>query len=912
MKVMIMQRKDGRDAHEYTVQGSELVTDVVKRFLNRDGISPVVLFKIKLGKKPNKWKHCRYDKLDGITVNGAGIEDGMRILVLPRSPTKAEEREVIKVRNVFFDVSSAPDTSFNCTAGMEYELFRDIHREDNGEGLGSGGFGCVYKGTIRKTGQQVAVKEIMGNWTNRNESEVNTLRKRYMREVLIMATMKHPAVMNIVGYTPFEYSDTNRPALLMPIMKTSLQKMISLERKGLCPDDWDLSAKHMAIYGTACGMCFLHANRIIHRDLKPDNVLLDDKNLPHITDFGLSKFVPKGQTREQSTCAGTAMYQAPELVRGELDYTEKVDVYAFGMLMYAVLSGDNPFSQAELGRWYLFAQDIDKGKRPVLRGIVLQEQYHKLIEMCWDPAPAARPSFNQIVQELGREEYLCEGIDVDFFKEYQAQVCPEKFVTATRRKVSFQSVSVRSSCKITNKSSTAILIESAESGTVDSMYKLAQRMRDGEGMEKDEKQAFTWFEKSYQRGLKKAVVDIGKCYENGTGVACDREKAVHYYKLGVEYKIPEAMFLLGKCYFYGNGVTRNEIEAAKLFRKAAEDKNRYGDAESFYGYCLEQGRGCKADVKKAFQYYIKANQHGSVEGMYNFADMLFHGQTLEQSVPQACDLFWLAARKGQHDAYYALYQIYSRGYKDVEKDIESARRAAFEGSKAENMRSMLAYADIIESGHAMFGETDAQAKELRSKALSRSFVFSQNNFGVDLCEGKGCFCDNQEGVKFFRISAENGNSVAWQNLGLHYETGNGCPQDYNEAEKCFRKSIEMGHEDTCQHLASLLYDHQKYDEAFVFANRAAKHGVVASYSMVGRMYMKGQGCTKDQQKGFEFYQKGAQADVPEGLYKAGCCYMKGKGTSKDLSQAKTLLSRAEAEGNQDISDKAKRKLAVLS
>ena len=48
---MIMQRKDGRDAHEYTVQGSELVTDVVKRFLNRDGISPVVLFKIKLGKK---------------------------------------------------------------------------------------------------------------------------------------------------------------------------------------------------------------------------------------------------------------------------------------------------------------------------------------------------------------------------------------------------------------------------------------------------------------------------------------------------------------------------------------------------------------------------------------------------------------------------------------------------------------------------------------------------------------------------------------------------------------------------------------------------------------------------------------------------------------------------------------------
>ena len=905
-----MQRKDGRDGQEYTVQPSELVTDVVKRFLNRDGLSPVVLFKIKLGKKPNKWKKCRFDKLDGITMNGAGIEDGMRILVDPRSPTTAEEREVIKVRNVFFDLSSAPDSSGKCLEGMEYMLFRDIRRDDNGEGLGTGGFGSVYQGIIIKTGQRVAVKEIMGNWTNRPASEVKDKRKRYMREVLIMATMKHPAVMNIVGYTPFEFSANNRPALLMPVMKRSVQKMIEDERLGLADPSWDLSAKHIVLYGTACGMCFLHANRVIHRDLKPDNVLLDADNLPYITDFGLSKFVPKGQTREQSMFGGTKQYMAPELCRGELDYTEKVDIYAFGMMMYAVLAGDDPFPGAEQRGWQ-FGRDIDMGKRPVLSGLV-PEQYHKLIELCWDPAPAARPSFNQIVQELGREEYLVEGIDVEVFKDYQAKVCPEKFVIETRRKVSFQSISVRSSAKITNKSSTTMLIQSAESGTVDSMYKLAQRMRDGEGMDKDEKQAFTWFEKSYKGGLKKAVVDLGKCYEDGTGVARDMEKAILYYKLGVEYKIPEAMFLLGKCYFYGNGVTRNEIEATKLFREAAADENKYGDAESFYGYCLERGRGCKADAKKAFQYYTKANQHGSVEGMYNYADMLFHGQTLEQSVPQACDLFWLAARKGQHDAYYDLYQIYSRGYEQVQKDMESARRAAYEGSKVENMRAMLAYADIIESGHAMFGETNEQAKELRSKALSSAFVMSQNNFGVDLDEGKGCFCDREEAVKFFRMSAEHGQSIAWGNLGAHYVDGSGCAQDYNEAERCFRKSIDLGYESCCQRLAELLYDQQKYDEAFVFANRAANHGVVASYPLIGRMYMKGQGCTKDQQKGFEFYQRGAQADVPRGLYKAGCCYMKGKGTSKDLSQAKTLLSRAESEGNQFISDKAKTKLAALS
>ena len=75
------------------------------------------------------------------------------------------------------------------------------------------------------------------------------------------------------------------------------------------------------------------------------------------------------------------------------------------------------------------------------------------------------------------------------------------------------------------------------------------------------------------------------------------------------------------------------------------------------------------------------------------------------------------------------------------------------------------------------------------------------------------------------------------------------------------------------------------------------------------MCMKGQDCSKDQRKGFQFYQRGAKVDVPKGLYKTGCCLMRGKGTTKDLSQARSLPTRAAEEGSGLISIRARTKLA---
>jgi serine/threonine protein kinase len=97
--------------------------------------------------------------------------------------------------------------------------------------------------------------------------------------------------------------------------------------------------------GIAKGMAYLHSKGIMHRDLKPANCLLDDRANPKIADFGNAKNAGDSNASfraEQTTNIGTPVYMAPELMADNKVMTEydgaMVDVYSFGILMWAVMS----------------------------------------------------------------------------------------------------------------------------------------------------------------------------------------------------------------------------------------------------------------------------------------------------------------------------------------------------------------------------------------------------------------------------------------------------------------------------------------------------------------------------------------------------------------------------------------------
>ena len=114
-------------------------------------------------------------------------------------------------------------------------------------------------------------------------------------------------------------------------------------------------------------MMILHNHNVIDRDLKPENVLIDKDFYPCITDFGLSKFFDPDHSKNQSMSGcGTIAYMAPEVILSN-EFNIKADVYAFGILMYELLSGVRAYKDIFSKRNFTifsFHRDIINGYRP--------------------------------------------------------------------------------------------------------------------------------------------------------------------------------------------------------------------------------------------------------------------------------------------------------------------------------------------------------------------------------------------------------------------------------------------------------------------------------------------------------------------------------------------------------------------
>lgn len=154
----------------------------------------------------------------------------------------------------------------------------------------------------------------------------------------------------------------------------------------------------------AQGMNYLHTCKppVIHRDLKPANLLIDHSGVLKISDFGLAKVRPDPKMMEDTQFVmtgetGSYRFMAPEVYRHE-DYTETVDIYSYGMILYYLLSGRPPW--ATMNGLKAVERAANDGDRPnVPRD--WDERLSMLLQQCWDENPTARPSFKQVLEVLG-------------------------------------------------------------------------------------------------------------------------------------------------------------------------------------------------------------------------------------------------------------------------------------------------------------------------------------------------------------------------------------------------------------------------------------------------------------------------------------------------------------------------------
>ncbi|KAM0950544.1 putative dual-specificity kinase TKL-Pl-4 family [Dioscorea sansibarensis] len=259
-----------------------------------------------------------------------------------------------------------------------------------GTKIGEGAHGKVYEGKYDQ--QIVAIKVLNGGST---PEEKVTLENRFVREVNMMSRVRHKNLVKFIG------------ACKEPIMVIASELLPGMSLKQyLCsirPKQLDL---HVAIgyaLDIAYAMDCLHANGIIHRDLKPDNLLLtaNQKNVKLI-DFGLAR--EETVTEMMTAETGTYRWMAPELYstvtlrRGEKKhYTNKVDVYSFGIVLWELLTNRMPFEgMSNLQAAYAAAF---KQVRPALPEDT-PEELTFIVQSCWVEDPNIRPNFSQIIRML--------------------------------------------------------------------------------------------------------------------------------------------------------------------------------------------------------------------------------------------------------------------------------------------------------------------------------------------------------------------------------------------------------------------------------------------------------------------------------------------------------------------------------
>lgn len=193
--------------------------------------------------------------------------------------------------------------------------------------LGQGGMATVYLAQQTSIGRKVAIKVLPDHLL-----KDQTFMQRFVQEVKVIADLQHPRVLPVYDFGEL----AGRPYIVTAYMGGGT--LADRLRGGLPP----LPDVVRLVEQAAEGLDHAHRKGVIHRDFKPSNVLLDEHGNAYLADFGIAKVAESAVNLTGSNVVGTPAYMAPELSAGQA-IGPTIDVYALGITVYQMLTGDVPF-----------------------------------------------------------------------------------------------------------------------------------------------------------------------------------------------------------------------------------------------------------------------------------------------------------------------------------------------------------------------------------------------------------------------------------------------------------------------------------------------------------------------------------------------------------------------------------------
>lgn len=198
--------------------------------------------------------------------------------------------------------------------------------------IGKGGMGAVYQGRQKSLDRLVAIKLLPPEAADNDMQFV----ERFKNEARTMARMNHPAIVHVYDFG--ETSDGQLYIVMEYIDGTDVAKMI--QSQGRLPPEHAL-----AITAHVCdALLYAHTHGVVHRDIKPANILLNMEGQVKVADFGLAKTTEGGQDGLTKTnmAMGTPDFVAPEALTPGMIVDSRADLYAVGVMLYNMLTGQVP------------------------------------------------------------------------------------------------------------------------------------------------------------------------------------------------------------------------------------------------------------------------------------------------------------------------------------------------------------------------------------------------------------------------------------------------------------------------------------------------------------------------------------------------------------------------------------------